>query len=105
MNTVLRCLALFLVWSKGTPALAQASTSIALDEANAKGEFYNSIRFPEFAEEIKDYLSTLGPTYPKDIEQLIARATEFKAPRPDGATPNPARWTLFKRESESGKLD
>jgi len=72
---------------------------------DAKGEFYNSIRFPEFAEEIKDYLSTLGPTYPKDIEQLIARATEFKAPRPDGATPNPARWTLFKRESESGKLD
>src|SRR5215831_7302381 len=33
MNTVLRCLALFLVWSKGTPALAQASSSIALDEA------------------------------------------------------------------------
>jgi amidase len=72
---------------------------------DAKGEFYDAIRYPEFAEEIKDYLSTLGPSYPKNIEQLMARAMEFKALRPDGATPNPARWTMFKRESESGKLD
>ena len=25
--------------------------------------------------------------------------------RPDGAGPNPVRWTLFKKEADSGKLD
>lgn len=72
---------------------------------DAKGEFYDAIRYPEFAEQIKDYLSTLAPQYPKNIEQIIARSTEFTAPRLDGGGPNPARWTMFKRESESGKLD
>jgi amidase len=71
----------------------------------AKGEFYNAIRFPEFTAQIAQYLSTLGPAYPKNIEQLLARATEFNAVRADGAGPNPNRWTLFKREAESGNLD
>ena len=71
----------------------------------AKGEFYNAIRFPEFTAQIAQYLSTLGPAYPKNIEQLLARATEFNAVRADGAGPNPNRWTLFRREAESGNLD
>jgi amidase len=71
---------------------------------DAKGAFYDAIRYPEFAAEIKDYLSTLGPGYPKNIEQLMARSMEFKALRLDGATPNPGRWTMFKRESDSGQL-
>ena len=36
--------------------------------------------YPEFAAQIADYLKTLGPGYPKNIEQLIARAAEFNAP-------------------------
>jgi amidase len=71
----------------------------------AKGEFYNAIRFPEFPAQISQYLKTLGPNYPKNIEQLLARATEFNALRPDGAGPNPNRWALLKREAESGGLD
>jgi amidase len=71
----------------------------------AKGEFYNAIRFPEFAAQIAEYLKTLGPGYPKNIDQLLERATEFTALRSDGAGPNPNRWTLFKREAESGGLD
>jgi amidase len=71
----------------------------------AKGEFYNAIRYPEFAAQIADYLKTLGPSYPKNIEQLVARATEFNALRPDGAGPNPNRWTLMKREADSGGLN
>ncbi|HET6956883.1 MAG TPA: amidase family protein, partial [Vicinamibacterales bacterium] len=39
------------------------------------------------------------------LEEMIARATTFNAVRADGAAPNPARWTLFKREAESGALD
>jgi amidase len=57
----------------------------------AKGEFYNAIRYPEFTAQIAQYLNTLGPTYPKNIDQLIARASEFSALRPDGAGPNPNR--------------
>ena len=71
----------------------------------AKGEFYSAIRYPEFAAQIADYLKTLGSGYPKNIDQLIARATQFNALRPDGAGPNPNRWTLMKREAGSGGLD
>ena len=41
----------------------------------AKGEFYNAIRYPEFAAQIAEYLATIGPSYPKNIDQLIERAT------------------------------
>jgi amidase len=71
----------------------------------AKGEFYNAIRYPEFVAQIRDYLAATGPAYPKTIEQLIERAQQVNAPRPDGGGPNPARWTLMKRESGSGTTD
>jgi amidase len=72
---------------------------------DSKLEFYNAIRMPEFAAQIKDYLSTIGPNYPKTIEDLIERSDRFTAPRADGAPPNPGRWTLFKREASSGSLE
>jgi amidase len=71
---------------------------------DAKGEFYDAVRYPEFTAQIADYLKTLGPGYPKDIQQLMAKATEFNALRPDGAGPNPNRWTMMKREAGSGGL-
>ena len=36
---------------------------------------------------------------------MIERAEQFTATRGDGAGPNPSRWTLFKREVESGTMD
>jgi amidase len=72
---------------------------------DSKQEFYNAIRRPEFHVQIADYLRTLGPAYPKTLEQMIERAAALNAIRGDGAGPNPARWTLFKREAESGTLD
>ncbi len=71
----------------------------------AKGEFYNTIRYPEFAAQIKEYLATTGPQYPKTLDELIERARQVNAPRPDGAGPNPGRWTLMKREAGSGTLE
>jgi amidase len=72
---------------------------------DAKGEFYNAIRYPEFVVQIKAYLATLGPKYPKSLDEMIARAEQFNATRPDGARPNPSRWSLFKRELDSGTLE
>jgi amidase len=72
---------------------------------DAKGEFYTAVRYPEFAVQIAEYLATLGPAYPKNIDQLIERAARFNATRGDGAGPNPGRWSLFKREAGSGRLD
>jgi amidase len=72
---------------------------------DAKGEYYNAIRYPEFVVQIADYLKTLGPKYPKTITELIERARRVNAPRPDGASPNPARWSLMVRESTSGTLN
>ena len=72
---------------------------------DAKEEFYNAIRRPEFIVQIAQYLATLGPKYPKTLDEMIERANRFVATREDGAGPNPSRWTLFKREAESGPLD
>jgi amidase len=72
---------------------------------DSKGEFYNAVRYPEFAAQIAEYLATLGPSYPKNIDQLIERATRINALRADGAGPNPGRWGLMKREAGSGALD
>jgi amidase len=71
----------------------------------AKGEFYNAVRYPEFTAPIAAYLATLGPKYPKNIDQLIERAMDMNALRPDGAGPNPSRWGLMQREASSGTLD
>ena len=72
---------------------------------DAKGEYYNAIRYPEFVVQIADYLKTLGPKYPKNITDLIDRARQVNAPRPDGASPNPGRWSLMVRESASGTVN
>src|SRR5499433_2528170 len=44
---------------------------------DAKEEFYNAIRRPEFHVQIADYLKTLGPSYPKTLEEMIERAEKF----------------------------
>jgi len=72
---------------------------------DGKAEFYSAVRYPEFAAQIADYLATLGPQYPKNINDLIARSNKVTSLRPDGAGPNEGRWALFKREAASGKLD
>jgi amidase len=72
---------------------------------DAKDDFYNAIRRPEFTVQIAEYLTTLGPKYPKTLAQMIERANQFVGTRADGAGPNPSRWTLFKREMESGTMD
>jgi amidase len=72
---------------------------------DAKDEFYNAVRRPEFTAQIADYLATLGAAYPKTLAQMIERSNQFVGTRDDGAGPNPGRWTLFKREAESGSLD
>lgn len=71
---------------------------------DAKGEYYNAIRYPEFVVQIADYLKTLDAKYPKNINDLLDRARKVNAPRPDGAGPNPGRWSLMMRESGSGTL-
>jgi len=72
---------------------------------DAKGEFYTAIRYPEFPVQIGAYLGTLGPSYPKTLQQLIDRAQGVIAPRPDGAGPNAPRWSMFARELASGSMD
>lgn len=60
----------------------------------------------EFRSQIADYLKTTGPTYPKNLDQLIERAEAYNDLRPDGVGPNPSRWTYFKNvEAKSVDLD
>jgi len=69
---------------------------------DVKGEFYTAVRYPEFTAQIAEYLKGTGPKYPKTLAELIDRANQFNATRADGVRPNPSRWTLFKRELDSG---
>lgn len=71
---------------------------------DVKGEFYTTVRYPEFPVQIAEYLKTLKPGFPRTLDELIARAEKVASPRPDGAGPNAPRWTLFKRELASGSL-
>jgi amidase len=68
------------------------------------GKFYRAIRYPEFRTQIAEYLATLGPDYPKTLEDLIDRAMLLTAKREDGAIPNPGRWALMMKEDKSGDL-
>jgi amidase len=72
---------------------------------DAKGEFYNAVRYPEFPVQIAAYLATLAPKYPKNIDQMIERAMDMNVLRPDGGGPNPSRWGLMQREAGSGTLE
>jgi amidase len=69
----------------------------------AKTEFYNAIRRPEFAAQITDYLITLKPGYPRSHKELMELSESLTSPR-DGFIPNESRWALFKDEANSGSL-
>lgn len=71
---------------------------------DAKGEFYTAIRYPEFPVQLEAYLKTLGPGYPKTLQQIIERAQAVTSPRGDGAGPNATRWSMFARELASGSM-
>ena len=47
---------------------------------DGKGEYYNAIRYPEFVAQIADYLATIGPSYPKNLDRADrARAARQRA--------------------------
>ena len=71
---------------------------------DANGELYTAVRHREFRVQIAEYLATLKPEYPKTLAQLIEQATRMTAPN-DNGQPNPGRWSLMRREEDSGDLD
>lgn len=70
----------------------------------AKGDWYTTIRWREFRDQIPDYLATIGPEYPKTLAELVERSQKIVSSTPDGGTPNPVRWSLFQQEEASGLL-
>lgn len=68
----------------------------------AKSDWYTTVRWPDFRAQIRDYLATLAPGYPRTLEEMIERSRTFTSLTPDGGFPNPVRWTLFQREEASG---
>lgn len=66
------------------------------------GDWYTTVRWPDFRAEIDDYLATLGPEYPKTLPEMIERARRITSITPEGGRPNAARWSLFVDEEASG---
>jgi amidase len=71
---------------------------------DARSEWYNAIRRPEFVAQIADYLATLKPGYPKNHDDLLEMSEKLMARSPEGFTPNQPRWNLMKEEAKSGNL-
>ncbi|MEE2898082.1 MAG: amidase family protein [Gemmatimonadota bacterium] len=71
---------------------------------DVKGDWYTTIRWREFRAQIPDYLVTIGPEYPKTLQQMIERSLEIASTTPAGGTPNPTRWSLLMQEEASGAL-
>ena len=69
---------------------------------DVKGDWYTTVRWPEFRAEIAQYLATLRPEYPKTLSEMIKRSRLITSPTPEGGRPNPTRWTLFQQEEASG---
>jgi amidase len=72
---------------------------------DSREELYRTIRWREFKDQIADYLATLGPEYPKTLDELLSRSRIVTSPTADGVVPNPVRWRLMEREEESGTLE
>ena len=70
----------------------------------ARGDWYTTIRWREFRQQIPEYLATIGPDYPKSLAELVARSQEVVARDEDGGGPNPSRWSLFQQEQASGMV-
>ena len=71
---------------------------------DAKADWYTTIRWREFGGQIREYLATLGPEYPKTLAEMIERSLQMSSPTAEGGTPNPTRWSLFQQEERSGSL-
>ncbi|MDE0651556.1 MAG: amidase family protein [Gammaproteobacteria bacterium] len=69
-----------------------------------KGDWYFTVRYPEFRSQIEDYLATIGPEYPKTLREMIERSDRIVALMPDGSRPNPVRWNIFREEEAGGEL-
>jgi len=69
-----------------------------------KGDWYTTIRWRDFRDQIPDYLSTIGPEYPKSLAEMVERSRKIVSTTGERESPNPARWGLFQQEEVSGQL-
>ncbi|RPG44585.1 MAG: glutamyl-tRNA amidotransferase [Gammaproteobacteria bacterium TMED163] len=72
---------------------------------DVRGRFYRAIRYREFRAQVEDYLATIGPEYPKTLDDIIKQSMRLTSRREDGAIPNPGRWNLMMSEDDSGELE
>ena len=70
---------------------------------DANTDLYTTVRHREFRAQIAAYLETLPQDGPKTLEALIAQSIRLTSPDAHGQ-PNPARWSLMRREEDSGEL-
>lgn len=71
---------------------------------DVRGRLYRAIRYREFKAQIADYLATIGPDYPKTLDDIISRSMQLPSRLESGIGPNPSRWSLMLSEQKGGEL-
>lgn len=71
---------------------------------DVRGRLYRAIRYREFKAQIADYLATIGPEYPKSLDDIVARSMKLPSRLENGISPNPSRWRLMLSEQKGGEL-
>jgi amidase len=72
---------------------------------DAKEQWYNAIRFPEFPVQIAAYLKATPASYPKTLAQMLERVRAMPSLNAAGNGPNTSRWLRFEAEAASGTLE
>jgi len=70
-----------------------------------KGDFYTTVRWPEFRPQFEAYLTTLSSGQPRTLVELARRSRLLSVPNAQGYIRNDARWNLFDKEMASGSTD
>jgi len=68
----------------------------------AKGEWYTTIRWPEFPEQLEVYVAGLAAGYPRTVEETLA--SSYTVSGDDNPFPNPQRWSLFRQQMDAPDL-
>jgi len=67
-----------------------------------RADLMTTVMYGEYKAQIKDYLATLKPGFPKTHAEILALSEKVTSPTADGVVPNLGRLALYRHEEKEG---